>query len=282
MGETVQPSFFEPDPHQPLNKPPNGPPEEMRVLITVKAAPNPSETYGETVCVAGIRIDQETHQWVRLYPINFRDLESNRKFRKYDIVFLRARPAAADPRPESYRPLIDTVRTEATVSGWERRKQFVMDHVRLSMCDVLAAVRDDPPARSLAAIRPRVVKGLRIKPHPGWTAAEQAKIDAYVRQEDLLSVGPRTPLEAPRFRGWYDYLCESPACRGHQQGIHDWEWVGLQRKLRGWSDDAAQAELRRKFLDEMYGPDRDTILYVGNQAKHQQGFMALGVFYPRR
>ena len=64
----------------------------MRVLITVKAAPNPSEKYGETVCVAGLRLDLDAGGWVRLYPVNFRELDSDGKFRKYDVVSLTARP----------------------------------------------------------------------------------------------------------------------------------------------------------------------------------------------
>ena len=31
-------------------------PDELEVLITVKAAPNPSEKAGETVCVAGLAL----------------------------------------------------------------------------------------------------------------------------------------------------------------------------------------------------------------------------------
>ena len=32
--------------------------ETAEVMITVKTYPNPSETYGETVCVAGVRLDR--------------------------------------------------------------------------------------------------------------------------------------------------------------------------------------------------------------------------------
>lgn len=282
MPTADQPSLFGPDPHEPLVKPSGRLEQEMRVLITVKAAPNPSETYGETVCVAGIRIDVEPTQWVRLYPINFRELESNNTFRKYDIVSLRARPAHADSRPESYRPNISTVRAESNIPKWDRRKVFVVDHVQASMCDLLADIRNRPPARSLAAIRPRVVKNIDIKPHGGWRPDEQAKIERYVAQENLFGSGPRTPLEAPRFKGWYEYLCQSAACKGHKQGIYDWEWVALQRNLRDHSDAEAKEQLRHKFFEQMCGPDRDTIFYVGNQAKRQQTFMTLGVFYPKR
>ena len=71
----------------------------MRVLITVKAAPNPSEKYGETVCVAGLRLDLDAGGWVRLYPVNFRELDSDGKFRKYDVVSLMARPNSATAVP---------------------------------------------------------------------------------------------------------------------------------------------------------------------------------------
>jgi hypothetical protein len=33
--------------------------EQMQVLVTVKAYPQPSRTYGETVCVAGVRTDAD-------------------------------------------------------------------------------------------------------------------------------------------------------------------------------------------------------------------------------
>ncbi|WP_194293423.1 hypothetical protein [Actinomadura macrotermitis] len=274
--------MFGPDPTSAPVKSPGRAEETMEVLITVKAAPNPSETYGETVCVAGIRIDVHPTCWVRLYPINYRELERENTFRKYDIISLRARPAHADPRVESYRPIVETVQTLSYLDTWERRKVFVIDHVQASMCELLSEIRERPLARSLAAIRPRVVKNLEIKAHPGWSAAEQRKIDRYIQQEELFSSGPRTALEAPRFQGWYHYLCQSPPCRGHRQGIYDWEWVALQRNLRRFSDAEAKEQLRLKFFEQMCGPRQDTIFYVGNLAKHPQAFMTLGAFYPKR
>jgi hypothetical protein len=46
--------------------------ESMRLLVTVKAYPQPSKRYGETVCVAGVRIDTDIPSWVRLYPVAYR------------------------------------------------------------------------------------------------------------------------------------------------------------------------------------------------------------------
>ena len=277
-------SLFAPEAGSVPTKRPGDQPERMTVMITVKAAPNPSERYGETVCVAGIRLDPEKAGWVRLYPVNFRELDSDRKFKKYDVVTLNAKPTPDDPRGESWRPVVDTVTTVRHLKGWVRRWPHLADHVADSMCGLLQAVRDDPPARSLAAIRPRKVLGLDIEPHPGWTRDEQAKIDKYVSQVELpgMSRGPKTPLEAPRFKGWYRYLCQSVGCQGHRQSVIDWEWVALQRHLADRDDAAASEQLRMRFLDKICAPENDLLFYVGNQAKRPQVFMVLGAFYPRR
>ena len=52
-------------------------PEKKTVLVTVKAYPNPSTKYVETVCCAGV--DLPTGEWLRLYPIRYRDLEDNKR-----------------------------------------------------------------------------------------------------------------------------------------------------------------------------------------------------------
>jgi hypothetical protein len=253
----------------------------LRVLITVKAAPNPSASYGETVCVAGLRLDLDTPGWVRLYPINFRDLESEQRFRKYDIVTLRAKPARNDRRVESWKPDMNSLRMERHLPAWTPRRSHVEPYITSSMCAVLAAVRTAPPGASLAAVEPARVGGVDIERHPGWTSDEQAKIDQYVGQLDLLG-SDRAALQAPRLKGWYRYRCHDVGCSGHRQGILDWEFVALQRRLRHLPDDELARELRAKFLSELCGPNRRTVFFVGNQAKREHVFSVIGVYYPKR
>jgi hypothetical protein len=216
---------------------------------------------------------------VRLYPINFRDLDYGAKFTKYDIVSITARPARGDQRIESYRPDVSTLVREEFLPPWKRRRPHLEPYIVDSMCEVLQAVRDNPPARSLALVRPKEIYEVVIEPHPGWTADEQAKIDGYVSQLDMFG-GDRTPLEAPQFKGWYRYRCHARRCNGHKQGILDWEFVALQRKLQG-SPSEMEAALREKFLG-LCGTDRDVAFYVGNQAKRQHVFSVLGVYCPKR
>lgn len=261
-------------------------PARQRVLITVKAAPNPSTAYGETVCVAGVRLgDLGPKGWVRLYPINVRHLPSaTESFKKYDIVSVDCSPAY-EPRLESWRPDMSTLRVEGHLSPWDERREVLDTMIDESMCQIRASAAADVRARSLALVRPAEIVGFRLERHPGWNASEQAKIDAYVNQLELdlfEDVPDKTPLEAPRFRGLYKWRCGDPACGTHEQSIIDWEFVALQRHLADRSDDAAASAIRTRFYEEICSSANDVAFYVGNQAKRPQTFSILGIYYPKK
>ena len=254
----------------------------QRVLITVKAAPNPSQNHGETVCVAGIRLDEIGHrEWIRLYPINFRDLLADSRFKKYDVVTVDCRPARQDARLESWKPAMGTLQVDSSVKGWVRRREWIDPLIQDDMCGVRRAAEANMRAPSLALIKPREITDFVVTEHPGWSRSEEAKIDAYVNQLDLFDSRDKTPLEAPRFRGSYHWKCGNLTCRGHEQGVIDWEFVALQRSLHEYSDAALKVALRAKFLDELCAPERDVSFYVGNQAKRVHVFSVLGVYWPR-
>lgn len=61
--------------------------------------------------------------WVRLYPIHFRDLDDDNRFRMYVIVTVDALPAIQDRRPESWRPIVGTVRAEHHLSTGPARRR---------------------------------------------------------------------------------------------------------------------------------------------------------------
>jgi len=74
---------------------------EREAVVFVKAYPNPSSKYYETVCVAAVT---EEEGLIRLYPVGFRSLPEDQRFKKYQRVRLRMRKHEKDSRPESYRP----------------------------------------------------------------------------------------------------------------------------------------------------------------------------------
>ena len=73
-------------------------PKSSRVTILVKALPQPSKQYGETVCCAGVT--REGH-WKRLYPIRFRHLQDGQIFKRWNWVKFDYREPTRDKREES-------------------------------------------------------------------------------------------------------------------------------------------------------------------------------------
>ena len=96
--------------------------ETATVLVTVKTYPSPSDRYGETVCVAGVRLDRGVPEWVRLYPMKFRLVDYEQQFKKYEIIEIPLTPRGTeDPRPESMRPdqtRMRSVRQVDTTKNW--------------------------------------------------------------------------------------------------------------------------------------------------------------------
>lgn len=259
-----------------------GRPDELEILVTVKTAPNPSAKSGETVCVAGLGLSRGRTQtrWIRLYPINFRFLEQDQQFKKYDIIRVRATPAVADSRVESWRPEMATMAVFDHLDPWAKRRALLDPTATDTMCALNRENKSRTTAPSLGLVRVRDLPDLRITRHEGWSPAEQAKIDSYVTQLDLFDDSDKSPLEAPRFGGKYRWKCFEGQCKGHDQSIIDWEFVALQRRLRGHSDSEVQAALHDKFVDMMFRAPREPAFYVGNQAKRHHVFHVLGVYYP--
>lgn len=247
-------------------------PLERDVLITVKAYPNPSKKYQETVCVAGVTKEEG---WVRLYPISFRHLPKGLQFKKYQTVHLRMRKHE-DTRPESYRPDQQNFRLGKIISaadgGWNERKSWLQPTAKASMCEILALQREK--GVSLGMFKPKEIRDLVIeKADREW--------NDIINQLSLFE-HPGKPLEPIPFRFKYSYVCDDPHCNGHEQSIIDWEACELYRKLKQseTSEHSLRAKMRQKWIDELWGKDKDSYLFVGNQRVHPRSFLILGVFWP--
>jgi len=254
--------------------------ERKEVLIVVKAYPNPSTKYGETVCTAGVLIDER--RLVRLYPIPFRDLERRRQFRKYDIIRVRVRKATNDSRLESYNVDADSIEVLKRLPasrGWADRKKIVLGVEHLSMCSILRKAASDGASMGLVRPSPPVRfewKRSSKKPRPG--------IEALYAQLSFLS-SPKKMLDRIPYVFRYSYKCMGKSeCPGHKQAIVDWEIGAAFRKWKdNYSDEKRVLEMMRsKWEGEIMGMDRDPYLFVGNQKRFQKQFMVLGVFWPPR
>jgi len=247
---------------------------EREALIAVKAYPNPSAKYRETVCVAAITKEEG---WVRLYPVRFRTLSQDRRFVKYQRVRLRMRKHDRDPRPESYRldeMSLELGETLGTRGNWAQRREWVEPTLSASMCEIVRLQADS--GKSLGAFRPKRVGDLVIKDAPPeWSAKQQAAMGQMWLFDDAA-----IPLEKIPYVFKYQYVCSDPECKGHEQSILDWELMQLYRNLRQNSPEEMRSKIRQKFLGEICGDDKDTVLFVGSHSRFPQTFMVLGAFWP--
>ena len=254
-----------------------------QVLVVVKASPQPSRRYGDTVCVAGLEISDGPPQWRRLYPVPFRYLDGKSQFHKYDVLDVRLRDASPDQRPESRRIDVSGIRITGNVGTWQDRARVVGQLRDPTMCRLVRSARTDLNAQSLAAVTPRAVDGLDFEPHPGWSPSERAKLDEYRRQGDLFDQGSVRALEAPRLVVRLRYRCAEPACPGHTQRIIDWELTALQSRYRGRARPELERAITHNFLEIPFGEGRAPRIFVGNQEdpRRRAAFTVLGLYYPR-
>lgn len=255
------------------------------VLILVKATPQPSQKYGDTVCVAGIALDPGPARWVRLYPVPFRYIGTAQQFKKYAIVSVKVRHAGQDAREESLKIDAESIVIGAEVPRWSQRSVRVQDLPEISTCEAVRRVGTNLHSSSLALVRPREVDDISFTEHGSWSDTQLAGIAAHQANDTLFEEEDRHVLEPPRFKASLHYHCEDSACSGHRQRILDWELTALQSKLlrRGWSDDEVRSAIRRNFLETPFASDRDPRLFLGNQENptRRRQFTVLGVYYPR-
>jgi hypothetical protein len=251
---------------------------ELEVLVTVKAYPTPSMRYSECVCVAGLRLDTPKPEWVRLYPVAFRDLPRTRQFNKYDVIKLRARPRAGDSRPESFSPNVDTIEVlgqVAAANGWAERIPFI-DSVRIaSMCELYR--RQERDGTSLGVFRPaEIVDFEPTATSPEWDQRRQNALG----QGSLFCVEQKRPLEKIPFEFRFLFRCDDPACNGHRMSMIDWEIGENYRKTRGRHPDERLRLVHERWMGLVCGPGRETHFYAGNLAKRHTTFVLLGAFWP--
>jgi len=258
--------------------------KRLEVLITVKTYPVPSSKYDELVCTAGVTRDGD---FVRLYPINFRDLPWGQQYKKYQWISVAARKHQRDPRKESYRPDCDTLKLLGEPippkrGDWTERAQFVLRNEARSLEELQE--RHAMDQTSVGIFKPKQVSDLVFSPEdPNWKPSQLEEL----RQARLWEYRENTK-EPPRklpYKFQYRFECNDSRCRcNHKIMIADWELGALFWKLRdqgACEEEAAQA-VRSKFFDELCGADRDTRFFVGTTLAHQNSWIILGLFPPKK
>ncbi len=253
--------------------------ENKKILITVKAYPNPSKKYTETVCCAGI--DLSNFQLVRLYPVPFRDLDDSKKFKKYSIIEVECSPPSDDKRLESFHinsdsiKIIDELGTEK--GTWRKRKDIVLKVPIKSMCQVYKDAEEND--FSLGLIRPENVKfewSKRNLSDPKERESCYAQLSFFDKSKDAIEEIP--------FSFYYNFKCAGiEYCPGHKLSIIDWEIGQMYRQLlKKYRQEDVLQKIEQKWIEISNNSIKEVYFYVGNLKRFRSTFMILGVFYPTR
>lgn len=236
----------------------------MRVLV--KAFPQHSEKYEETVCCAGVTDD---NRLIRLYPITYRRLLKEHQFNRFDLIEALLTKASNDSRPESYRVDHDSIKVieRSNRLSDESKVRLWQPHIATS----LTTLQEEHKAtgRSLGIIRPDP-DSLKFF----WKDAE------YEDQEDTRSVQASLldellrPLKPPEFTFFYRYTSDG---KEHTQSIQDWE---VQATYIRYQSYYGSGEKALEMMAHEYGeniPKRNLHFIMGNMAKRQWMFIVIGL-----
>lgn len=248
-----------------------------RVLVVVRTYPTPARRGVEVSCTAGIT---EEGEWIRLFPIPYRFLHPDRRFRKYQTIDARVK-RASDSRAESYEIDVDSIdilsEPLTTANDWQARKDRVFPLMSSSLCELQQRQRANGYP-TLGFFKPQEVR-FRIEPEdsPEWTSGQLERLNQY----SLFENAPPDRLEKIPYKFRYEFRCDASWCRGHDLICTDWE---LGQSYRRWRREYGQewrAKFRNKYADEMIGFN-DLHFYVGTIYQHRNSWIIIGLFYPRK
>ena len=254
--------------------------QEKRVLVTARTYPTPARKGIEVSCTAGLTADGH---WIRLFPIPYRFMEPDQRFRKYQWIRASVQKAR-DNRRESYTPDLDSIRIDSDVLGtgsnWAARWEMIRPLIGPSMCELQRRLRDGKRDKeaTLGVIKPRSINQLVIRPDsPDWSASDLERL----RQYPLWGATPKRELEKLPVRFTYEYECLDPGCGGHRHRCTDWE---MAQTYRSWRQRYGNEAWQDKFLDRYEKEMReknDTHFYVGTHSLYPT-WIIVGLFYPPR
>lgn len=206
-----------------------------RVRILVKAYPQPSNRYEETVCCAGI--DEDSRELLRLFPIRYRRLSSENRFDRFDQVEMSMERYTPDPRPESYHVDEDSIRVTAKGDKLSPRSRVQL--WAPFVADSLSGLQEEYKLtkRSLGIVRPDSGSvRFKVKPMDEVDDSDRELANDVYEQASLLE-DPLKPLPRPEYNFIYHF---KSAGKQHVCTIH-------------WEVQQAFIEYRRKYGEGAIG-----------------------------
>ena len=241
------------------------------ILILVKTYPSPSKKYVEISCTAGIT---SSGLPVRIYPIPYRFLGKDSRYRKWQWVKATLSRNTKDLRKEihkaDYTSLVlgDVIPT----SKWGERTKWLGKFPTFKTVEDLEQARNEHGI-TLGIIKPDSLDDLEFCKEPDWTK-EQLEILSRDMEVDLfaenLSTNVGTILKKVPYGFYYHFTGNGISQRVK---ITDWEIYALYFntiKSTDWKE-----KIKAKYIKEF--SQKDVYLILGNMHRFQNQWLIIGV-----
>lgn len=262
-----------------------------KVFITVKTYPTLSAKYDELVCTAGILDDGS---WARIYPLPFRKLDYENKYKKYQWIELPLVKNVSDSRPESYKITdISKVRLigepVGTKNGWSERKQILFEKNNVYSDLSVLIKKANNNELSIAIFKPvEILEFVAEGTEREWSRNSLKIIEAKRNQGSLFQTIEEVRKELLVVDKLpYKFSYRFRDCMGKESTlmIEDWEvgalfWNCLKRSEG--DENKAIKLVRAKYMEEFSA--KDLFLFLGTTRQFhgwaKNPFVIIGVFYP--
>lgn len=258
-----------------------------KVLITVKTYPTLSTKYDELVCTAGLR---EDGSWIRVYPIQFRQLDYSQQYKKYEWVEIDLVKNEKDFRPESFRPRTHechpvVVGKIDTKNNWAERKGLILQNVRTNLTQLIEDARTEKT--SLTVFKPKAITKFSVKVGDREWPLDKLQL---LQQQNIFQPQEGKPFEVVRRLPFsFHYTFEDETGRSSTMMLEDWEigalyWNCLQQT--GGDEKAACEKVRQKYFHE-FVEQKDLYFFLGTRFEahaknYANPFSIIGLFYPQK
>lgn len=254
--------------------------EQARILILCKTYPSPSSRYAETSCVAGV---SDKGNLIRLYPVPFRMITEDKKFKKWQWITAQISKTRSDHRNESFRVNVDSIICNGapitTKNNW-------MD--RLKLIEHLQVFRDlyeiensrSQEGTTLAILKTNCQLKLEISKAdtPDWTLEEQNKLVQLQNRLDLFDQTDRSNIRLLRKIPYSFYYRFTSSVGEYRIKIVDWEAGALYWNTRRSHGENWEQPFRQKL--EVALPSSNLMFLVGNIHRFPSQWLIISLIYP--
>lgn len=260
--------------------------KDAKVLLTVKTYPSLSSKYDELVCQAGFL---ETGEFIRVYPIPFRKIDWENRYKKYQWLRLNLIKNSSDPRPESYRPedytAIEKLETIDTKGNWYLRKKYCLNKLYTNLNEIIQGAKDN--TLSLAVFKPTEIIDFIAEPcDRKWDAEKLAKMKARYEQGDLFSGKKEDFQVVAKLPYKFKYIFKDDSGKESKMMIEDWETGALYWNMleKYGNEETAKQKVKEKYYDE-FVLKRDLHFYMGTTRQFHSWssnpYVIIGTFTPK-